>query len=56
MRSREDLPQPEGPMIETNSPASTAREIPLSASVAPARLSNVLPTPANSMIGVGIGA
>jgi len=51
MRSSEDLPHPEGPMTETNSPASTAREIARSASVTPARLSNVLSTEASSMIG-----
>src|SRR5437667_10687581 len=51
MRSSEDLPHPEGPMTETNSPASTVREIARSASVAPARLSNVLSTPTSSMIG-----
>ena len=38
-------------MIETNSPASTASETARSASVAPARLSNVLATPSSAMIG-----
>src|SRR5262245_43302208 len=51
MRSSVDLPHPEGPMTETNSPASTVRETARSASVGPARLSNVLSTPASSMMG-----
>ena len=35
MRSRVDLPQPLGPTRETNSPASTDREMPASASTGP---------------------
>src|SRR5262245_23060910 len=46
MRSRVDLPHPDGPMTETNSPASMVSETPRSASVAPARLSNLLSTAA----------
>ena len=55
MRSSVDLPHPEGPMTDTNSPASTVRETARSASVAPARLSNVLSMESSSMIGEAIG-
>ena len=50
MRRNVDFPQPDGPMIETNSPASMDSETSPSASVMPARLVNVRPTPAASMI------
>src|SRR5437899_206060 len=50
-RSSVDFPHPEGPMTETNSPASTVRQTSPRASVAPARPPNVLPTPSISMIG-----
>ena len=42
MRSAVDLPQPEGPSSDTNSPSRTARSKPCSATVP---RSNVLPTP-----------
>src|SRR5216684_2324118 len=39
-----DFPQPEWPMMETNSPRSTARLMPLSAGNMPLRVENVMPT------------
>src|SRR5215216_1121351 len=44
-RSRVDLPQPEGPISDTNSPGAIARLMSSSAIVRPPELSNVLPTP-----------
>ena len=43
-RSRVLLPQPEGPMSETNSPGSTVRSMPESATTCPAAASKTLST------------
>src|SRR5580698_6376504 len=45
MRSAVDLPQPDGPSSDRNSPCRTSRSRPDSASVP---LGNVLPTPRNA--------
>ena len=45
MRSAVDLPQPDGPSSDRNSPCRTSKSRPLSASVP---LGNVLPTPRNA--------
>ncbi len=45
-RSSVDLPQPDGPMSEMNSPGRMSRSMPLSATVlAPSRVVNTLSTP-----------
>ena len=51
MRSAVDLPQPEGPSSETNSPARTARSKPCSATVP---LSKALPTLHKATIGEAV--
>ena len=48
MRSSVDLPQPEGPISETNSPAATVREIPVSASTAVAPSPKRFSTPSSA--------
>src|SRR6266508_2955143 len=45
MRSRVDLPQPDGPMRLTNSPSPMVRSMPSSAVTAATPVSNTLPTP-----------
>src|SRR4029078_12743972 len=50
-RSSVDLPHPDGPMSDTNSPVPTVRSMPSSATVIPARDVNVLSTPWSSTIG-----
>ena len=44
-RSSVDLPHPDGPMSETNSPAATSRSTPVSATTSPSLVGKVLPTP-----------
>src|SRR6266496_3543647 len=51
MRSRVDLPHPEGPTIDRNSPARMSRSTPRSATVRPSPLPNHLPTPRSSRAG-----
>ncbi|BDZ64380.1 hypothetical protein GCM10025877_13180 [Agromyces mangrovi Wang et al. 2018] len=55
-----DLPQPDGPMRETNSPAATSRSMPWRACTTPDRVSNVLSTPvtrtAAVVVSVVVGA
>ena len=48
IRNAVDLPQPDGPSSDTNSPARTSRSRPLSATVP---LGNVLPTPRSATSG-----
>ena len=50
-RSRVDLPQPDGPMSETNSPAPIVRSIPSSAVTAVGPVPNVLPAPETATTG-----
>src|SRR6185436_7940952 len=49
---RVDLPEPEGPMIASDSPASTSRSMPRSACTACAPASYTLVTPRSRMTGV----
>src|SRR5215207_9890413 len=51
-RSNVDLPQPDGPIRETNSPPPMERSMSSSARTPPARSPNVLPTPARRTAGV----
>src|ERR1700749_4976410 len=51
MRRRVVLPQPEGPMNETNSPGATARSTPASAWTSPSAVSKVRETPRASTGG-----
>src|SRR5262245_21859824 len=52
MRRSVDFPHPDGPISETNSPCSTARETSRSASVSPAWLGYVLLTRLSVMIAM----
>src|SRR5687768_12221863 len=54
-RSSVDLPHPDGPMREMNSPASIWRSIASSAFVRPPLASKILSTPATSTTGLGAG-
>ena len=51
IRSRVDLPQPDGPIRLTKAPAGTTRSTWSRATTASAPVPNVLPTPASSTTG-----
>ncbi len=51
VRRRVDLPQPDGPINDTNSPLPISRSIPLRATVVPDPTAKVLPTPARLTTG-----
>jgi len=51
-----DLPQPDGPISETNSPAAISRSMPLSAPTAFARLPKVFSTPTARTAGTAASA
>ena len=51
MRSRVDLPQPEGPISATNSPRSIVRSMSCNAMTEPRFAVNVLFTPCSSTAG-----
>ena len=55
-RSSVDLPQPDGPMSETNSPGAMSRSMPLSATVSrpPSRVVNTLSTPRIRTTAAGV--
>ncbi len=55
-RSRVDLPQPDGPMSETNSPAATVRSMSSSALTSPVLVANLLPTPRTTTASVGVAS
>ena len=54
IRSSVDLPQPEGPISDTNSPLATSRSIPCSAATAPAP--NSFETPRTDTTACVVGA
>src|SRR3977135_3155139 len=54
MRSNVDLPQPEAPIRQTNSPLGTLRWASRSASMPPPGSSNCLDTPLISTIGIAL--
>src|SRR5215213_9337473 len=56
IRRSVDLPQPEGPINETNSPGWIARSMPSRATVRPPEVSKTLSTPATLTTGLPLGS